>query len=58
MRKFSLRGGGDYIRLGIEELARMKISMLAANTGYFIVLSVPGAAAASERPAIHRPFRG
>ena len=40
MRKFSLRGGGDYIRLGIEELARMKISMLAANTGYFIVLSV------------------
>ena len=40
MRKFSLRGGGDYFRLGIAELARMKISMLAANTGYFIVLSV------------------
>ena len=40
MRKFSLRGGGDYLRLGIAELARMKISMLAANTGYFIVLSV------------------
>ena len=40
MRKFSLRGGADYIRLGIAELARMKIPMLAANTGYFIVLSV------------------
>ena len=40
MRKFSLRGGVDYIRLGIAELARMKIPMLAANTGYFIVLSV------------------
>ena len=40
MRRFSLRGGFDYIRLGIGELARMKIPMLAANTGYFIVLSV------------------
>ena len=40
MRKFSLRGGVDYIRLGIAELARMKIPMLAANTGYFIVLAV------------------
>lgn len=40
MRRFSLRGGFDYLRLGAVELARMKIPMLAANTGYFIVLSV------------------
>ena len=51
MRKFSLRGGGDYIRLGIEELARMKISMLAANTGYFIVLSVFPALLLPHQPA-------
>lgn len=40
MRKFSLHGGFEYIRLGAAALNRMNIPMLAANTGYFIVLSV------------------
>lgn len=40
MRRASLRGGLEYIRLGIQWLNRMHIPQLAANTGYFIVLSV------------------
>ena len=40
MRRFSLRGSMEYIRLGIQWLNRMHIPQLAANTGYFIVLSV------------------
>lgn len=40
MRKFSLHGGYEYIRMGIAQLIQLKIPMLAANTGYFIVLSV------------------
>lgn len=40
MRRSSLRGGLEYIRLGIQWLNRMHIPQLAANTGYFIVLSV------------------
>lgn len=40
MRRASLRGSLEYIRLGIQWLNRMHIPQLAANTGYFIVLSV------------------
>lgn len=40
MRRSSLRGDLEYIRLGIQWLNRMHIPQLAANTGYFIVLSV------------------
>ena len=40
MRRSSLRGSLEYIRLGIQWLNRMRIPQLAANTGYFIVLSV------------------
>lgn len=40
MRRASLRGDLEYIRLGIQWLNRMHIPQLAANTGYFIVLSV------------------
>lgn len=40
MRRASLRGSLGYIRLGIQWLNRMHIPQLAANTGYFIVLSV------------------
>lgn len=40
MRRASLRGGLEYIRLGVQWLNRMHIPQLAANTGYFIVLSV------------------
>lgn len=40
MRRAFLRGGLEYIRLGIQWLNRMHIPQLAANTGYFIVLSV------------------
>ena len=40
MRRSSLRGSLEYIRLGIQWLNRMHIPQLAANTGYFIVLSV------------------
>lgn len=40
MRRASLRGGLEYIRLGIQWMNRMHIPQLAANTGYFIVLSV------------------
>lgn len=40
MRKFSPHGVFEYIRLGAAALNRMNIPMLAANTGYFIVLSV------------------
>jgi len=40
MRRSSLRGGLEYIHLGIQWLNRMHIPQLAANTGYFIVLSV------------------
>ena len=40
MRRASVRGSLEYIRLGIQWLNRMHIPQLAANTGYFIVLSV------------------
>ena len=40
MKKISLRELMEYIRLGIFRLNQMKIPQLAANTGYFIVLSV------------------
>lgn len=40
MRRAFLRGSLEYIRLGIQWLNRMHIPQLAANTGYFIVLSV------------------
>ena len=40
MKKTSLRELTEYIRLGIFRLNQMKIPQLAANTGYFIVLSV------------------
>lgn len=40
MRRASLRGSLEYIRLGVQWLNRMHIPQLAANTGYFIVLSV------------------
>ena len=40
MKETSLRELMEYIRLGIFRLNQMKIPQLAANTGYFIVLSV------------------
>lgn len=40
MRKFSLHGGVEYLRMGLTALNQMHIPQLAANTGYFIVLSV------------------
>lgn len=40
MRKFSLHGGAEYLRMGLTALNEMHIPQLAANTGYFIVLSV------------------
>ena len=40
MRKFSLHGGVEYLRMGFTALNQMHIPQLAANTGYFIVLSV------------------
>ena len=40
MKKTSLRELTEYIRLGIFRLNQMKSPQLAANTGYFIVLSV------------------
>lgn len=40
MRRAPVRGSLEYIRLGIQWLNRMHIPQLAANTGYFIVLSV------------------
>ncbi len=40
MKKFSLRGSMEYIRMGISWLSSVRIPQQAANTGYFIVLSV------------------
>ena len=40
MKKFSLRGSMEYIRMGISWLSSVHIPQQAANTGYFIVLSV------------------